>query len=232
MRRGALWVEAPGGPVSVCCPHVNVTRTLQQQVLVLNRLWQPVNVCSAKRALGLLFLGHAQVVQTSGEAQFSTHDLESWLREAPEGEGEAVIRTVSACYLVPYIIVLAAFDRLPRKEVKFTRDNVFARDGHRCQYCGEHFETRDLNLDHVIPRDKGGSTSWDNVVCSCIRCNTKKANKLPQEAGMVPLRKPAAPRWRPLVGARNDGRRNAKGEDYPESWRVFLEPCSSKEQLG
>ena len=178
-----------------------MTPALDRQVLVLNRLWQPVNICTVRRAVGLLFLGHAQVVGISGESQFATHDFESWssvdLGEQ-EGADWPLVHTVSSAFPAPKIIVLAIFDRLPRQEVKFTRDNVFQRDGYQCQYCGGNFDSGELNLDHVIPRDKGGPTEWENVVCSCIRCNTKKGNKLPREAGMFPAKKPAAPRWRPL----------------------------------
>ena len=109
-----------------------------------------------------------------------------------------MIRSVSRSLRVPEIIVLSLFDRLPKKQVKFTRENIYRRDGFQCQYCSNRFEAKDLNLDHVVPRDKGGRTTWENVVCSCISCNTRKANKLPDEASMYPLRPPKAPSWRPL----------------------------------
>ncbi len=200
---------------------------LDNQVLVLNRLWQPVNICSARRALGLLFLDHAQVVGTFEDSLFSTHNFESWMSIEDGPEGWPVIHTVSDCFRLPSIIVLTAFDRLPRKEIKFSRENVLQRDDYVCQYCGKRFESRDLNLDHVIPRDKGGMTNWENIVCSCIRCNTKKGNKLPLEARMAPLRKPVAPRWRPLVDFNGEVR-----EEYHESWRLFLEPSASSVTLS
>ena len=88
---------------------------------------------------------------------------------------------------------------MPKKEVKFTRHNIFERDHNTCQYCGKVFDRKDLNLDHVIPRDRGGPTTWENIVCSCIKCNTQKANRTPQEAGMHLIRKPKRPKWRPFV---------------------------------
>ena len=203
--------------------------TLDRQVLVLNRLWQPVNTCTAKRAFVLLFLGHAQVVRSDSDANFYTHDLDSWLdhsRDSASG-AEVLVRTVSATFLIPKIIVLQLYDRLPKKEIKFTRDNVFQRDQYTCQYCLVRFDAKDLNLDHVVPRDKGGKTTWENVVCSCIRCNTKKANKLPSQANMHPRRKPQAPRWRPLFSA---GRHKDKA--YDESWRFFIDPCHSKVKVS
>lgn len=101
------------------------------------------------------------------------------------------------------------------KEVKFTRHNVFERDGYFCQYCGEKYDTAYLNLDHVIPKERGGKTTWENVVCSCIRCNSKKGNRTPQEAGMKLLKKPKKPKWRPLF---------ISGK-FPidESWERFLD---------
>ena len=179
-----------------------VQSVLDRPVLVLNRLWQAVNVCTARRAFNLLYEGHAQVVATDkndGEHQFLTHDFESW-RDLSERSPEPVmIHGVSLKIRVPRVIVLSIFDRLPKKEVKFTRHNIFERDNNTCQYCGRVFDRKDLNLDHVLPRDKGGLTTWENVVCSCIRCNTRKGNKLPHEAHMQLVRKPKRPKWRPFL---------------------------------
>ncbi|MCW1912510.1 HNH endonuclease [Luteolibacter sp. GHJ8] len=128
-----------------------------------------------------------------------------------------MIHTVRLALRVPKIIVLGLYEKLPRMEVRFTRRNVFLRDKHTCQYCAKIFTEAELNLDHVMPRDKGGRTTWENIVTSCIRCNTRKANKLPHEANMHPLRKPAAPRWRPMFGLRE----NAHSD---ESWTHFIDP--------
>jgi 5-methylcytosine-specific restriction endonuclease McrA len=199
---------------------------LDTSVLVLNRLWQPVHTCSARRALKLLCLGHAQVVQTDGEARYQTHDLDSWVAHSAQELAEELIRSVRMALRVPKIIVLAFYDRLPRKEVKFTRQNVFLRDGHTCQYCRKVFSEKELNLDHVMPRDKGGKTTWENIVTSCIKCNTRKANSLLHEAGMGLAKKPIMPRWRPLFGLR--------GGEVPddESWEQFLFPDRNKVQLS
>ena len=194
---------------------------LDKQVLVLNRLWQPVNTCSARRAFTLLFLDHAHVVISDEDNVFSTHDVDSWISHSATAgrDGSQIVHSVSHAFLLPKIIVLQKFDRLPKKEIKFTRENVFQRDGYTCQYCVQTFELKELNIDHVIPRDKGGKTTWDNVVCSCIRCNTKKANKMPAEANMYPRQKPKAPRWRPFLS----GNRTAQ-QHYDEAWRHFLNP--------
>lgn len=193
-----------------------MTSLLDRPVLVLNRFWQPVQTCSVRRALHLLCLGHARVVQTDGEDRFQTHDLPEWIHYSAEDPQGEVLHTVKLALKVPSIVVLGLYDRQPRLEVKFTRRNVFLRDQFTCQYCAKALPEPQLNLDHVIPRDKGGRTTWDNIVTSCIRCNTRKANKLPHEANMHPMRKPMAPRWRPLFGMRENGLTDA-------SWSQFID---------
>lgn len=198
---------------------------LDHPVLVLNRFWQPVQTCSVRRALHLLCVGHARVVQTDGEEQFQTHDLDSWIGHSGQVENVQFIHTVRLAVRVPNIIVLGLYEKIPRLEVKFTRRNVFLRDQFTCQYCAKSLPEPQLNLDHVIPRQKGGRTTWENIVTSCIRCNTRKANKLPHEADMFPLHKPVAPRWRPLFGIRENGLGDV-------SWAHFIDPDSGGFRLS
>ena len=198
---------------------------LDRQVLVLNRLWQAINVCTVRRAFTLLCQGHAQVVHADGQNNFFTHDFESW-RDFSTGEpDEEMVNTISFKIRVPRVIVLLLFDRMPRKEVKFTRHNIFERDKNMCQYCGKVFDKRDLNLDHVIPRDKGGATTWENIVCSCIPCNTRKGNRLPHHAKMKLIRKPERPKWRPFVHITFDAQ-------VHDSWRHFIDLAYWNVELG
>lgn len=199
---------------------------LNQQVLVLNRLWQAVNVCSVRRALSLLFEGHAQVVCGDQDGDFKTYSFTQWCdisRTRPHDDDS--IGTISFRIRVPRVILLMVFDRLPKKEVKFTRHNIFERDKNICQYCGDTFERRDLNLDHVVPRDRGGPTTWENIVCSCIPCNTRKANRTPSEAGMRLIRKPKRPKWRPFVQV-------SFGAPVHDSWKHFLDIAYWNVELG
>jgi 5-methylcytosine-specific restriction endonuclease McrA len=189
---------------------------LNQQVLVLNRLWQAVNVCTVRRALSLVFEGHAHVVLDDGDGAYQTYGFKEWQDVSQMAPEAPSIRTVSFRIRVPRVILLVFFDRLPRKEVKFTRHNIFERDKNTCQYCGQVCDRKDLNLDHVVPRDRGGPTSWENIVCSCVECNTLKSNRTPQEAGMRLIRKPKRPRWRPFAQV------NVTLE-YDESWKHFLD---------
>ena len=170
----------------------------QQLVLVLNRLWQAINVCTAERALTLLYSGHAQVV-CENDGNFNTFSFPEWCDFSDQYDGDEVVNTISFRIRIPRVILLLFFDRLPNKEVKFTRHNVFERDKNTCQYCGHKFDRKDLNIDHVVPRHRGGLTTWTNVVCSCVDCNRRKGSRSPEESRMHLIRKPKKPRWRPFV---------------------------------
>ena len=197
---------------------------LEQPVLVLNKLWQAVNICSTRRALSMLFEGNAQVVH-SEEGNFNTFNFNEWA-DFSEREPELdCINGVSIKLRLPRVVLLMVYDRMPKKEVKFTRHNIFQRDKNTCQYCGEKFDCRDLNLDHVIPRQHNGPTSWENIVCSCIPCNSKKSNKTPAQAGMNLIRQPKKPHWHPFMQVRFS-------MQYHESCRHFLDLAYWNVELG
>ena len=118
--------------------------------------------------------------------------------------------------MVPKVIRLLFYDRLPQTRVKFNRRNIFARDESRCQYCGKKFPTPELSLDHVIPRSRGGRTSWENLVCSCTHCNARKGGRLPEEAGLKLVRKPVKPRRSPVIHLK------LRSGKY-QSWKQFLD---------
>jgi len=198
---------------------------LNQQVLVLNRLWQAVNICSARRALSLLFEGHAHVVLDDDAGNFRTFDFTQWRDLSQQQPHAESVHTISFRIRVPRVILLLMFDRLPKKEVKFTRHNIFERDRNTCQYCGVIFDRKDLNLDHVVPRDRGGPTNWENIVCSCVPCNTRKSNRTPLEAGIRLIRKPKRPKWRPFVQVNLE----FSGHD---SWKHFLDLAYWNVELG
>jgi 5-methylcytosine-specific restriction endonuclease McrA len=198
---------------------------LNQHVLVLNRLWQAVNVCTARRALTLLFQGHAQAVLNCSDGSFRTYNFTQWHDFSQQEPHPESVATISFRIRIPRVILLVVFDHLPKKEVKFTRHNIFERDKNMCQYCGKVFDRKELNLDHVIPRDRGGPTTWENIVCSCIDCNTHKANRTPQEAGMHLIRKPKRPKWRPFVQI------NLSLQQH-DSWKHFVDLAYWNVELG
>jgi 5-methylcytosine-specific restriction endonuclease McrA len=167
---------------------------LDGHVLVLNRHYQPVHVTNVKRAIILLYIGAARAL----DKQYRLFDFESWAALSVEVD-EETIGTASQRILIPRIVVLQAYDRMPVGRIRFSRHNIFARDDHTCQYCRKQLPRRDLNLDHVVPRSKGGKTNWENVVTSCVQCNFAKGGRTPDEAGMRLMRKPKKPRWSELV---------------------------------
>jgi 5-methylcytosine-specific restriction endonuclease McrA len=187
---------------------------LNSNVLVLNRLYQPVHVTTARRAFTLLAAGAARAM----DRQFQLFDYPSWAALGAE-HGDDVVRTPSRVLKVPRIIVLQAFDRIPRGRIRFSRYNIYARDNNTCQYCNRHFDRTSLNLDHVVPRSKGGRTTWENVVCSCIPCNLRKGCRTPEEAGMKVVKTPARPRWSPLF-------RLPRHVRFDE-WKPFLDPVDA-----
>ncbi len=143
---------------------------VESVVLLLNADYEPLNVCDVRRAFRLVFGAKAEVIEYD----------------------HADIVTPQRIFRAPSVIRLQYHIRRPRPRVRLSRREVFARDGHVCQYCGR--ATGDLTLDHVVPRHRGGSHTWDNLVAACKPCNHRKGGKMPDEARMRPLRAPCEPR--------------------------------------
>lgn len=188
-------------------------------VLVLNRFYMAVHVVNVRRAFGLLYREVAEVINIES-GQYANYDFESWLllcemRSSNRRGDEDWIRSVQFEIQVPRVIRLLRYDNVPKHTLRFSRRTLFARDGHCCQYCGVSLPPQQMSMDHIIPRSRGGKTNWENVVCSCIKCNTRKGGRTPQEARMRLLRKPAKPRHNPLLS------RKLSNPKY-ESWRTFL----------
>ena len=160
---------------------------LSLPVLLLNLYFAPVSVTTARRAIVLLFGGSARAL---GE----THDFLRW-RHMPVRDLDDALPIVGGALRVPRVLHLVRYDRAPRPVVRLTRRNVMLRDQHTCQYCGRRPGVRDLNLDHVLPRSRGGADSWENLVTSCRSCNLRKGRRTPDEAGMRLLHTPHRPRW-------------------------------------
>jgi 5-methylcytosine-specific restriction endonuclease McrA len=184
---------------------------LNCSVLVLNRHFQPIHVTNAKRAFSLLYLGVARVL----DREFRSFDFDSWAAMATEA-GDDVVHTIDRAIRVPRVIILQLYDRIPKTKVRFSRHNIYMRDGNTCQYCGLALPRTELNLDHVVPRSQGGRTTWENVVCCCIDCNLAKGARTPEQAGMSLRKPPSRPRWTPTFRAAGDRIR------YRE-WLPFLD---------
>jgi 5-methylcytosine-specific restriction endonuclease McrA len=147
---------------------MTVRNKLHSPVLVLNASYEPINVCAARRALILVFKGVAQAEESAGVVLCSA----TWVMD------------------VPSVIRLLEYRRIPRQTRALSRKNILTRDHYTCQYCGTQAGAGELTLDHVMPRSRGGSGSWENLVAACRRCNNRKGDRLPEEAGMRLVKKP------------------------------------------
>jgi 5-methylcytosine-specific restriction endonuclease McrA len=174
-----------------------VSKVLQRPALVLNRNWQPVNVATVARALVLLWNESARVVDP---ADYQLYTWADWSRLAPRAD-EPVIRTIRQRLRVPEVIALTAYDRLPTAAVTFSRRNIFKRDHFTCQYCAVQPGPEELTIDHVLPRSKGGTSTWENCVLACLDCNKRKDDRTPEKAGMKLRKQPVRPVWKPLYAA-------------------------------
>jgi len=169
--------------------HVDSTRTL-----LLNQGYEPIKIVSWQRAITLVALDKVEVVE----------------------EYDAQIRATSMVIQIPAVVRLRKAYRRHAKPVKFSRVNIYARDGYRCQYCGIRCTIDQLTYDHVIPRSRNGRTTWDNIVSCCYACNAQKANRTPAEARMTLRSVPARPNWIPAVQIR------VSAQSVPDAWRDYV----------
>jgi 5-methylcytosine-specific restriction endonuclease McrA len=175
---------------SVCHPSLGI----MEQVLLLNITYEPLRIINWKKAITMLCLGKVEVI-------------EEYSRE---------IHSVSFTVKLPSVVRLLRLVKRPKTPVKFSRQNIYARDRYKCQYCGARFATEDLTYDHVIPKSRGGKTQWKNIVTCCIDCNRKKGGRLPSEASMKLVRKPKRPTWVPAL------RITIGYREIPQTWRDYL----------
>ncbi len=193
---------------------------LDEKVLVLNRLYTAIRIISAKRAFIMLCKEAAEVIAVEN-GRYLNYDFQSWaeiahLQKEFEPDAYSWVRTPRLEIAVPKIIRLFGYDRLPRQQIKLNRRNLYARDHNRCQYCGKHFGMKELTIDHIVPRVQGGEHTWGNLVCACLRCNTRKGGRTPVQANMKLIRKPIKPRRNPAITIR-------LGLAKYESWKAFLD---------
>ena len=167
-----------------------MTCVLEKPVLVLNRHYVPIQMTTARRGMVLLYGGAAHALDEAGDSC----DFESW-RALPVRAEDDAIPIVGGALRVPRVLHLQTYDRAPRVAVRLTRRNLMLRDDFQCQYCLRRPHVRDLNIDHVQPRSRGGQDTWENLVTACRACNLKKGHKTPDEASMRLLRRPTRPRW-------------------------------------
>jgi len=142
--------------------------SLNRLVLVINASYEPINICSARRALTLVFKGAAVVEEVSAH----------------------IARTAKISIPIPSVVRLQKYRRVPRQNRGVSRRGVLLRDGNTCQYCRFKFSAQNLTLDHVVPRSRGGDSTWENLVACCFGCNNRKGNRTPAEAAMPLTKQP------------------------------------------
>jgi 5-methylcytosine-specific restriction endonuclease McrA len=220
MEVGSSSTSLPPGTQGGC-----IAPALNANVLVLNRFYQAIRVVNVRRAFSLLCKEMAEVIHietdATGQSSWQNLDFEEWrglsqLKAEFEPHEYDWIHTVRFQIAVPRIIRLLGYDKLPRQDVKFNRRNIYARDGNRCQYCGKKMPSTELSLDHVVPRSQGGKSSWENIVCCCVRCNVKKGGRTPDQARMHLITKPVKPRRSPVINIR-------LADERYSSWKQFLD---------
>jgi 5-methylcytosine-specific restriction endonuclease McrA len=204
---------------------VALSPALGANVLVLNKFYQAIRVVNVRRAFSLLCRELAEVVHIEtdekGQSKWQNFNFADWtelsqLKAEFEPDEFDWIHTVRMQIAVPRIIRLLGYEKLPRQDVKFNRRNIYARDGNRCQYCGKKMPTTELSLDHVTPKSQGGKSTWENIVCCCVKCNVKKGGRTPEQAHLHLISKPHKPKRSPVINIRLADERYA-------SWKQFLD---------
>ncbi len=165
---------------------------MAHDVLVLNSDYEPLNICNIRRAMSLVFLGKVDILH----------------------ENSMILHTVSNSYKSPSVIRLKNHIRRPRPQLRLSRRSILARDNYTCQYCGH--KGHDLTVDHLIPKRLGGPTSWENLVCCCKKCNTKKGDKTLQQVGFTLRKEPRQPKFVPFISLTKfiNGAKNEVWRDY------------------
>lgn len=183
---------------------------LDHATLILNKSWIPIDATTARNALVDVVSGKAQIVCPE---TYEMHDIESWM-DRKITEGSPVIQTVRAPIQVPEVIV-NQYGKMPKRSVVFSRRNLWRRDHWTCQYCGNRPKPDEITVDHVLPKSRGGITTFENCVLACVSCNKKKDNHTPGEAGMKLKTIPKTPCWSPIYAV--------KRKHLPQSWSKFVQ---------
>ena len=186
----------------------------QNIVLVLNRNWQAINTRTPAEAFCQMATDVATALDIQGKDWMVPTKWEDW-QQLPVRDGDASIGTARGRIRVPTVIVVSNFARVPMKRPKFNSRNLWVRDGGKCQYTGRDLKPGEGNIDHVLPRSRGGATTWDNCVLAACDVNSRKADRTPEEAGLRLQKPPSAPRELPVTALL----RNV--HDIPD-WEPFL----------
>ena len=163
---------------------------IDRSVLMLNQNYEPLTITSARRAVVLLFQGKAEMIETADGLK---------------------IRSVSRCFSLPSVVRLWQYKKVPFKRIMLTRKNIITRDSNRCQYCGT--AKGPMTVDHIVPKTMGGNDSWENLVCSCAKCNNKKGDRTPEQSQMKLLKRPTRPTYITFI---------QRNHSVDERWKPYL----------
>ncbi len=186
----------------------------QKVVLVLNRNWQAINTRTPAEAFCQMASDVSTALDIQGTDWMVPTKWEDW-KKLPVRDEDASIGTASGRIRIPTVVVVSNFAKVPMKRPKFNARNLWERDGGRCQYTGKVLRPGEGNIDHVIPRSRGGATTWENCVLADTGVNSRKANRTPEEAGLKLQRQPIAPREMPVTAL-------LKNPHDIEDWEPFL----------
>lgn len=173
----------------------NINKTT---VLVLNRNWQAIDVKSPADALSMMYTDNATGLDILGKDHMIPYRWKDWVKLPFDSECD-YIKTINGGIKIPKIIVLCKFDKVPIKRPKFSLTGVWDRDNGVCQYTGRKLSKNEGNVDHIIPKSRGGRSNWDNCVLSHKDINARKADRTPEEAGLKLLKKPTVPKQLPTT---------------------------------
>jgi len=183
--------------------------TFKRKVLVLNKLWVACSIVTLRRALSLLCKDSAFII----DHQFQTYSWNDWEQLRPQ-EDEECITTTRTSFKIPNVILLRDYDKMPSQRLNFNRKALYRRDGSMCLYCGEQLAQDEWTIDHVLPKSQGGKTTWENCVVSCQNCNSTKANRTLEQAGLKFCKKDYKPSKPKFALFKSDVRE--------KSWDYFL----------
>jgi len=212
---------------------MNARKVLLHNVLVLNRSWIPIHITTVRDAIGLVFVGAANVIvpdemkSISGKTvayEFEAMDYSIWTSKSCELDKNQyeILSSAKNIHFKPSVVALTRYNGIPRYEIRFCRASLYERDSGKCQYCGKRISRGDATIDHVQPRSKGGKNSWSNAVLACKSCNSVKSDFTLDQSGMKLLSKPKKPNW---ISVRFGKTRSVKER---AEWRKFTEYVESE----
>ncbi len=202
---------------------------LDAPTLKLNKSWLPIDSTTVREAIkDVMGTENSPPARIVEPVSYGVHDIWEWMNLEVEKDEPCIHLAHGKTMKVPEVIIECNFNRNPVREIVFCRRNIWKRDNYACQYCGKRPPTDEVSLDHIMPKSRGGISSFKNCVLACMKCNKRKNNRTPKEANMRLVRTvvqngklvtigydtPAIPSWSPLYALRRRA--------YPASWRNFL----------